>query len=834
MKHPLVAVVVAYATGLLLAQYIHPPLPVLYGTCGFLLLLIIVLAILGARHPRPSSSSSRPWLERTGISFAGGRSALLWLLLALVGWINLTLRTSVLAPDDLRLRLGNEPALVTLRGTLAETPRAKIIQRGDREIWHAVARVRVHELQQDADVRPASGEVLVTVPEVPGADFFAGQPVEISGVAAPPPLPEAEGLFNARAYLATHGIFFQVKTDSTNDWKLREPRLTRPPLTDRFLNWAQQTLALGLPEADETLRLLWAMTLGWRTAFTGDIGEPFLQSGTMHMFAIDGLRIALVAGMIIILLRVLRIGRAWCGVIAIPAIWFYTAATGWEASAMRASVMMTIVIGGWMLKRPGDLLNSVAAAAFIMLVADPRQWLEASFQLSFGVMLVIALVLPPANRFSDALLARWLGPDPLLPEELVPAWRKTLVQYARHFARFVNLSFVAWLGALPLAAAYFHLFSPVSTPANVLAVPLGTGALMANMGALICGHWLPWATVLFNHAAWFLMRSMTWVSVAAARLPGAYWYTPEPSLASQMVYYGTIIVIFSGWLKTTRRKIAGGITLVLIGSAAFWRWESARAETDLTVLPLNGGAAVYVDAAGRRNDWLINCGSEDAVEFTLKEYLRAHGVNFLPRLALADGNTRNGGGAARLDELFGIGELWTSGVESRAAKAALRKLTSRRPPGWVHTLNSGDIQGCWQALFPAATNSAARTGDAALVLRGDFPGLRVLWLSELSRAGQSELLAQTRDLRAEVVIVGLPEAGEPLCDALLAAIQPRVVIIADSEFPASRRASRTLQARLARANATVIYTRAAGAAKLEITPKGWRLRTSLGAVPFPD
>ena len=180
--------------------------------------------------------------------------------------------------------------------------------------------------------------------------------------------------------------------------------MSTPPLTDRFLNWSKQTLALGLPAEDEPLRLLWAMTLGWRTAFTGDIGEPFLRAGTMHMFAIDGLRIALLSGMIVTLLRVLRLSRAWCGAIAIPAIWFYTAATGWEPSAIRASVMMTVVLGGWALKRPGDLLNSLAAAAFIILLWDPRQLFEASFQLSFFVMLVIALMLPPLNGFFDRIV----------------------------------------------------------------------------------------------------------------------------------------------------------------------------------------------------------------------------------------------------------------------------------------------------------------------------------------------------------------------------------------------------------------------------------------------
>ena len=389
-NRPLVAVAAAYTAGLLLAQLFHPPLVALSGISGFVLVLVLVLVFV-------------PGLKTH-------RTFLIWPLLALAGWANFAARTAVLSPVDLRVLLGSEPAIVTVRGTLAETPRLKVLQREDQEKWRSVAQVYVREIRRDhdRDFEPAAGEVLVTTPDVLGPDFFSGQPVEISGVMARPPPPLAEGLFDFQNYLATRGIYYQVRTESTNDWKLLAPRQAKPPLTDRFLNWSQPTLALGLPVEDEPLRLLWAMTLGWKTAFTGDIAEPFLRAGTMHMFAVDGLRIALVSGLIVTLLRVLRLSRAWCGAVAIPAIWFYTAATGWEASAIRASVMMTIVLGGWALKRPGDLLNSLAAAALIILLADPRQLLEASFQLSFFVMLVIALLLPPLNAFSDRMIAAWL------------------------------------------------------------------------------------------------------------------------------------------------------------------------------------------------------------------------------------------------------------------------------------------------------------------------------------------------------------------------------------------------------------------------------------------
>jgi competence protein ComEC len=802
MKRPLVAVVFAYAAGLLLAQLFQPPLAALFVVSFFLLALVLVLG------------KSRPFV--------------LWPLLALVGWTNFAARTAVVSPHDLRTLLGQEASLISVRGELAETPRLKIVERDDAEKWHSVARVRVREIRRETDFRPAVGEVVVTTPDALGPDYFAGQPVEISGVLARPPPPLAEGLFDFQNYLATRGIYFQLKTESTNDWKLLEPHLSTPPLTDRFLNWSKQTLALDLPAEDEPMRLLWAMTLGWRTAFTGDIGEPFLRAGTMHMFAIDGLRIALLSGMIVTLLRVLRLSRAWCGAIAIPAIWFYTAATGWEASAIRASVMMTIVLGGWALKRPGDLLNSLAAAAFIILLAEPRQLFEASFQLSFFVMLIIALMLPKLNEFFDRVLKH----DPLLPDELVAGWKKILLWLARQFARYCGLSFAAWMGSIPLAAKYFHLFSPVSTLANLFAVPLGTFALMANLGALICGHWLPWFTGLFNHAAWFFMVAMTWVSVESARLPGAYFYVPEPSLATVAIYYAVLIAVFSGWFHGARRKISGAAILLFLGAIYFWQWQIARTETDLTVLPLNGGHAVFVDADGRKNDWLINCGDENAVNFTLKNYLRGQGVNSLPRLVLADGNARNCGGATALKEMFGVGELWTGGGKFRspayrAAVAAFEK--NGRPQASRHKiLHSGGEAGCWQVLFPSPTNNFSKADDCPLVLLGNFQRMKILLLDDLSRAGQNELLSRTNDLRADIIIAGLPVEGEPLCDALIDAVQPKVIVIADSEFPATRRASRALHDRLKQKKMAVIYTRISGAVKIVTDKSGWRLQTMDG------
>jgi hypothetical protein len=87
------------------------------------------------------------------------------------------------------------------------------------------------------------------------------------------------------------------------------------------------------------------------------------------------------------------------------------------------------------------------------------------------------------------------------------------------------------------------------------------------------------------------------------------------------------------------------------------------------------------------------------------------------------------------------------------------------------------------------------------------------------------------DLRADIVVAGLPARDEPLSDPLLDTLQAQVIIIADSEIPATRRASSKLRQRLARRAAQVVYCHDIGALTLDLAPRNYSLSTADGAPP---
>jgi competence protein ComEC len=798
MKRPLLFAGLLYVAGILLGNFVPVPLVILLPVSLALALVAVV--------------------------WAKARVYFLWPLILLTAWTGYTFNTAIISPHDLRRVLGNGPEIVTVRGTLSEMPTIRYSEVGEKTLWRTMARVDVTSLRPNrGEWKPALGRMAVTTPG-PLTNLFAGQTVEISGVAAPPKFAAAEGLFDYRNYLRRLGIYYQLQTGGEPDWQiLASPR--KPPLADRFRNWARQALAMGLPTEDESLRLEWALTLGWKTALTEEVSEPFVQAATYHIFAVDGLRMAIVFGIFFGLFRALGIPRSISGLILIPLIWFYVALTGWPASAIRATVMLTIVIIGWVLKRPSDLINSLFAAALIILVWDPQQLFQAGFQLSFFVVLCIILIVPPLQKYWEQLFA----PHPLLPKKLHRQWPAVIRVPARFVSGVLLTSFAAWVGAIPLVACYFNIITPVSTPANLLAVPLCAVVLISNLASLLLASWFHSAAVLFNHAGWFVMECIRVSSDWFADWPAAYYYVPAPTVFTTSLYYAVFLAVVTGWLFQPRLRALKFTALSLALLLWSWQFWQASRVTQLNVLTLNGGSAIYFDAPGKKDDVLIDCGAINAVEYTTKPFLRAEGVNNLPNLVLTHGDIHHVGGAELVANLFSVKHIYASTIHFRSPPYRNLMNIFDLKPGLVRTINRNDKIGAWTVLHPNPTEHFPQADDSAVVLLGILGKTRVLLLSDLGRPGQNALLDRNPDLKADIVVTGLPVKTEPICDALLEQLRPRLIIVSDSEFPVSERASAKLCERLARKSVPVLYTHSTGSAVIEFRDDKWTLRTMSGA-----
>jgi competence protein ComEC len=797
MKRPLLPVAVLYIGGILCGEFARVPLPFLFGA-----------AFLAAA---------------CALAIPTGRPFLLGLFLILTGWTGACWNTAILAPDDLRILIGEKAIAVRLKGVVVAPPAERIFERGQSEVSHFSVLVVTEAISLDEQWQPAFGKVIAAVPGVLPANLFEGQAVEISGVVRPPKGPVAAGMFDPRAFYARQGVFYQLVAASTNDFQIPKDETMTPPFSERFRRWAMKTLALGLPGEDDALRLTWTLFLDWKAPLTPQLEEPFMRAGTYHIFAVDGLRIGLLAGICLGILRLLRIQRLFCGVIVLPILWFYVALTGWPASAIRAAIMLTVIIAGWALRRPSDLINSLCAAALIILLWQPGQLFQAGFQLSFLVLLCIALIVPPAN---DWVRRNLFKGDPMLPDTLQPRMPQFLSWAAYYLIETFLLSFAAWIGSIPLAAYYFHLFTPISIFANCLVVPATVLALISGIGSLLTGGWLPGLAILFNNSSWALMKFILWASRCAAHLPDSNFNVAAPSTLFCLFYYVVLIVIITGWIFRSRYKWAGIAAIALAVIYLTTANLMARRTAHIHVLPLKGAPVIFVDSPTQDGSVLVNCGDADSAAAIVKPFLGAQGVNQLHAVCLAVALMPHFAGAKVILDSFPADGVFIGGAEAKSK--AYDNLVADLRPTAVH---DGDTVAGWSVLNPAATGHFPQSENNALVLRKVINQRSILLLPALAREGQESLMQRHPDLRADIVVAGLPTRDEPLCDPLLDILGAKFIVIADTEFPANRRASASLRQRLSRRSEKVFYCHDNGSLTLDLRPSQCDFRTATGAIP---
>ncbi|MBP8260373.1 MAG: ComEC/Rec2 family competence protein [Verrucomicrobia bacterium] len=784
-----------------------------------------VLAAAAATHPWAWQCLAGAVLA-AGVGFLQPGGSARWIVpLALCGALHFWLRTEPISPHDLRRWAGDPPRIASVRGRMLHTPVETAGRIGNRDYRQSRVAIEADEVRGTGGWQPARGRVLATVRDTLGPEYHGGCPVEVTGVLERPPGAAARGLFDYRRHLEWQGIHYLLRTDGPGDWSLQAGGQPPQPWPDRWRAWAQAALTRGLPDEDEPVRLMWAMVLGWKPALTDEVSEPFMRTGTMHIFAISGLHIVLIAEILVAALLVARCPRRWCGLAVVPAIWAYTAATGWQPSAVRATLMMSLVIGGWSLQRPGDPINSLAGAAFILMAWDPRQLFQVGFQLSFAVVLALAVGLPALREgwWGSAPPSAWVPPS--APSRLQSAIARTI----RWIRSSSAVSLAAWMGSLPLIAHYFHLVTPICMAANLIVVPLSALALISALGSLACSAVCPVLGELFNHSGWLWMKLMADICDRLSAVPGAFFYFRSPGPIGILAAYAAM----GSWILLARtptvgwRWAAGSATAAAL---AVWLLPGrAGSAVEIVVPALRSGGAIWIDRAGWRRDLLVDAADASGAQAVLAPLLQSRGVNRIGPMALTHGDARHAGGAIAVWETWRPEVVWRSEIRFRSPvyREAIAWLEREKIPTCHEIVPGRGVD--WQRWHPRSGDAFSRADDGVLVLVGVLHGTRVALLSDLGPKGQQALLERPGLGPVDIVIAGIPSPGEPLTDDLLAALDPQLIIVQSGDYPASERLGPAIRNRLAALGRPVVCTEEMGATTVRIRSGGrWEIETMVG------
>jgi ComEC/Rec2-related protein len=707
------------------------------------LMVLAVMAAAGILAAETILSTAAAWclapaVLMLGVALYSGRSGLLPPCAVLVFAFIHSTRTAETFGHPLRVALqkADTPLPATIRGSLLPDFDTTADGRA-----HALCTTQQIEIPQTGLVSEQQAVLLVRLPQ--GARFPGAGVFELRGEIYLPRASSNPGAFDAQEYALRMGRVARFEAET-----LRRVADNNEALWCAFLEtaehcrrWIGARLTQDLEDDPETAAVIRAMALGVSAEADEEIEDAFRNSGTLHVFAVSGLHVALLGVIALALLRQIGLRRGFSLWLMIGIVFAYAFITGWRPSAARAALMVAIFMGAPALDRESSLQNSLGAAALALLAADTHQLFMPGFQLSFVVLwLSVIGSVPLLER-----LMPFTRLDPFLPPQLASFRQRASSQLRHWLAANVSVSTAAWLGSLPFILGHFQSVTPVAVIANCVLVPLSFLCLGATCLSLCASvmH-LTGVQIILNNANWALAKAMIACAAWFADLPGANFHFQPNAPRNE--------------------------------APAVWR---------VLELP-HGAAANHLRIADAH--WLLDTGDETGFRRVLRPYLRSSGVNSIAGVFLSHNDADHVGAIEKVVEVFGTPRLFTSTQEpggSDSSLSTLRRVMDSPHSAMLRKLRVDEqvllsddpvFKITAQLLHPSQEIQNARGDDRAMVLMMHLGPWRVLWVSDAGWLAEKTLVNSAADLRCDVLIRSQHEHDLAPTTEFLLRSQPQLII----------------------------------------------------------
>lgn len=412
---------------------------------------------------------------------------------------------------------------------------------------------------------------------------------------------------------------------------------------------AIDTLFSGQAERQAILK---AMLLGDDNWLSPRSEDAFQNSGTYHVLVISGWNVAVFAIPLLLALSRPRVPVWVSSLIVFLAVASFALLAQSEIPVIRASLMFLCYLLARIIYRQRVLLNSIAGAALLLLIAHPADFWDWGFQLSFLAVLTLAGIALPAvewtigpyraaarrldQREADAALTprqiqfrmdlRTLADFLVAPPQRAskPASDPAIdpdIDFSRRLRRYARagvrgsflfalrlseaLLFTAIMqtGYALVTAQYFHRLTWSGIVGNLLILPAASGIVLIGMALLpLSLVWLGLARLLAPLLGW-AVSALTAITEMASSLSLLNGRVATPPLWYSVLFVAAAL----GWavMLARRSRWAAAPAAALMALCAW-----------LTLAPASTGCAAQRSAAGQSKTLevtVLDVGQGDAL-----------------------------------------------------------------------------------------------------------------------------------------------------------------------------------------------------------------------------
>lgn len=608
---------------------------------------------------------------------------------------------------------------------------------------------------------------------------------------------KAEGVFDYAQFLAQKNIWITGTIVSplfihsiTMDSPFYHPLLYSH---ERLRSWIGERIDQAVPRESGLYR---AILLGDKSQLSDELLEDFKACGLMHILAISGLHIAVIATFfyttLFFLLRcssylMLRYNiRKIAAFLCLPPLLFYSLLTGGNVPVVRALLMAVIVLVALFINRRKSPAPLLALAAFIILSFNPQQLFTVSFQLSFAAMLGILFLLPFFKNL-------W-GPDPQQPhpKEKPPKATTSLKWLWKILCAALFVSLVATAATLPILLYNFNRVSLIGPLVNLIvepliclwSLPLGIIALPLLKIAPSLGEWI-------LYIGSFGLSTSTYLCHHLSGLPFAQVWLPTPSKWLILLYYMGVVLVL---LNRNPKRISQGCVLVVISLLLFvhppqslikqWQHKTVVSFIDVgqgssTLLEFAGGYRVLIDGGGS------SYSSETVGSRVIAPLLWKKGIKKLDAVFITHGDSDHYNGIPFLVAHFPIQDIVVAG-QGNQSKSFIKMLESATTRGsTVHIPEEGEFfnygPATIQCLYNFAVNNSSGSRaeeNRGIILKAKSQGISLLFPGDIDIVAEQELFKF--DIQADILLSPHHGSITSNSEGFLKTVQPKTIIVSAS------------------------------------------------------
>ena len=308
--------------------------------------------------------------------------------------------------------------------------------------------IKENSQQLIVEVKNKEIEIKVIISTDLDTDYKYGDKINFTGVLKKPEnfITDQGKEFDYINYLRKDGILYSVVYPKIeiisrgNGNKIQEYLFFAK---EKFLE--KMNLVIAPPES----LLMGGLILGEKSSFDQTLRQNFVNTGTIHIVALSGYNVTIVAEWIMKLFTQVPLVPRNFGIgVGIFSIFLFIVMTGGSSTAIRAGVMSTLALVARATGRNYDVARALLIACIVMLLFNPLILVyDVSFQLSFIATIALIFLTPKIEKYFLWVPVRFKLRD------------------------IVSVTVAVYIFVLPFILYKMGNLSLVALPANVLILP---------------------------------------------------------------------------------------------------------------------------------------------------------------------------------------------------------------------------------------------------------------------------------------------------------------------------------------------------------------------------